>query len=224
MTREDLLPAVVIGPGDTPNASVIWLHGLGADGHDFEPLVPELGFADSDRVRFIFPHAPRRPVTINGGMVMPAWYDITDFDLERHVERADLDQSRAQVEAWMAHERSLGVSSDQIVLAGFSQGGAIALYAGLLQEERPAGIMALSCYHPLPELIADAAAGEDPLPIFIGHGTEDPVVPMMLAERTAEALRAQGFAPAWHSYPMPHSVCPEEVRDIAAWLRSVLID
>jgi len=217
---EELLPAVIVGPSEKPNASVIWLHGLGADGHDFEPIVPELGFSKDERIRFVFPNAPMRPVTINYGKVMRAWYDITALGNARAFERSHLDESKEQVEAWIAHERGLGVEPDRIVLAGFSQGGAIALYAGLQQEEALAGIMALSSYHPTPELIAGAPVKG--VPVFIGHGTEDDIVPVALAEKSAEALRENGFDPEWHTYPIFHGVSADEVRDIALWLRSTI--
>jgi phospholipase/carboxylesterase len=216
---EALLPAVEIDPPEPPKASVIWLHGLGADGHDFEPIVPELRLPKSAGVRFVFPHAPMRPVTINQGFVMRAWYDIKTMNLERHVEEEDLEGSRRQLEAWIAHEKSSGIASERIVVAGFSQGGAIALYTGLQHEERLGGILALSCYHPLPELIRERASDENRgVPIFLGHGTHDPIVPVGLAEATVETLRANDYEPEWHTYPMPHSVCAEEVRDIGEWL------
>lgn len=220
---DDLLPAVVHEPSTEPRASIIWLHGLGADGHDFGPIVPELGIRDDAGVRFVFPHAPARPVTLNGGMVMRAWYDIRGLDFERDVPEEDLETSRAQLEAWIDHERGLGVKSERIVVAGFSQGGAIALYAGLPHAERLGGILALSCYHPalarLDELIAPANRD---VPVFMAHGTQDPIVPLDLAQRTVAALGERGLSPEWHTYPMTHSVSPEEVRDIARWLSETL--
>lgn len=218
---EALLPAVEIAPAGSPRASVLWLHGLGADGHDFEPIVPELGFTPDAGVRFVFPHAPRRPVTINGGMVMRAWYDIKTLDLERSVDEEEIDVSRRQLEAWIEHEKEAGVPAERIVVAGFSQGGAIALVTGLEHEARLAGILALSCYHPLPHRIAPSEESRRP-PIFMAHGTQDPVVPIALAEMTLARLREQGHDPEWHRYPMPHSVSAEEVRDVARWLRRVL--
>ena len=201
-----LLDAVEIKPHVDPKASVIWLHGLGADGNDFPPMVPALGIPMDAGVRFIFPHAPMRSVTINGGMTMRAWYDIKSMDLDRHVEQEHLEESRGQVEAWIAHERELGIPSDKIVLAGFSQGGAIlprrrdrALH-GIAMRREAGGIMALSCYHPMAELIETRAseANRD-VPIFMAHGTTDPVVPIRLAEGTIEKLRANGYQPEWHS-------------------------
>ncbi len=222
MTSE-LLPAVELNPSSEPKASVIWLHGLGADGHDFGPVVPELHIPKTASVRFVFPHAPMRPVTINGGAVMRAWYDIKTLDLERHVEEAHLEESREQLEAWIAHERALGIPSEKIVVAGFSQGGAIVLFAGLQAKERLGGILALSCYHPLPNLIKERASEANrAVPIFMGHGSQDPVVPIHLAEGTVATLEENGYDVAWHSYPMPHSVSPQEIADIGSWLRPLL--
>ncbi len=239
---EELLPAVEIDPPGEVKASVIWLHGLGADGHDFESIVPELRLPPSAGVRFVFPHAPKRPVTINGGMVMRAWYDIKTLELERHVDREDLEASRLQLEAWVTHELDAGVPSDKIVVAGFSQGGAIALYAGvpgpspgrarasrgapsLSQRERGrlGGILALSCYHPLREPIAsESTEANRTVPIFMGHGSFDPVVPLSLAEATVETLGENGYDVEWHTYAMPHSVSAEEIGDVGRWLSARL--
>jgi phospholipase/carboxylesterase len=217
--NEALLPAVELDPGGTPRASVIWLHGLGADGHDFEPLVPELGLPRESGVRFVFPHAPLRPVTINGGFVMRAWYDIKSLNLDRMVEEEDFEISRRQLEAWIRHERELGIPSERIVVAGFSQGGAIALYTGLQYEERLSGILALSCYHPLLPLIRERGSKANAsVPIFMAHGTQDPIVPLALAEATIEVLRECGYEPEFRTYSMPHSVSAEEIRDIARFL------
>jgi len=216
---EELLPAVEIDPDGPPLASVIWLHGLGADGHDFEPIVPELGLPRDARVRFVFPHAPMRPVTINGGYVMRAWYDIKTLDLDRMVEEEDLEASRRQLEAWIRHEEASGVPFERIVVAGFSQGGAIALYGGLQFEKRLAGIVALSCYHPLPHLIGERSSKANAkIPVFMAHGTYDPIVPVPLAEATVATLREHGYEPEWRTYPMPHSVSAEEIRDIGRFL------
>jgi phospholipase/carboxylesterase len=217
--NEALLPAVEIAPRGEPKASVIWLHGLGADGHDFEPIVPELGLPRDAGIRFVFPHAPMRSVTINGGFVMRAWYDIKTLDLERMVDESALETSRLQLEAWIRHEEASGVPSERIVVAGFSQGGAIALYGGLQLERRLAGIVALSCYHPLPHLIRERSSKANAgIPIFMGHGTYDPIVPLPLAEATVGILRACGYAPVWRTYPMPHSVSAEEISDIGRFL------
>ena len=203
MSRE-LLDAVEIQPDGTPQASVIWLHGLGADGNDFPPMVPALGIPMDAGVRFVFPHAPMRPVTINGGMTMRAWYDIKSMDLDRHVEAEHLEESREQLEAWIAHERELGIPSEKIVLAGFSQGGAIVLYAGLQCGETLGGIMALSCYHPMGELIETRASEANrSVPIFMAHGTMDPVVPIHLAEGTIE-----NYGPTATTPNGTHTRCP----------------
>jgi phospholipase/carboxylesterase len=216
---EALLEAVEIDPDGRPNASVIWLHGLGADGHDFEPIVPELRLPESARARFVFPHAPLRPVTINAGYVMRAWYDIKTLDLDRMVEEDDLERSRQALEAWIRHEAASGVPFDRIVVAGFSQGGAIALYGGLQFEERLAGILALSCYHPLSRCIQERrSAANERIPIFMAHGTQDPVVPISLAEATVGALLEAGYEPEWRTYRMAHSVSAEEVHDIGRFL------
>jgi phospholipase/carboxylesterase len=216
---EPRLPAVEIDADGPPRSSVIWLHGLGADGHDFEPVVPALGLPRDARVRFVFPHAPMRPVTINGGYVMRAWYDIKTLDLDRMVEEEDLETSRRQLEAWIRHEEALGVPCERIVVAGFSQGGAIALYSGLQFEKRLAGIVALSCYHPLPYLIRERSSKANAeVPLFMAHGTYDPIVPLPLAEATVATLREQGYEPEWRTYPMPHSVSPEEIADIGRFL------
>jgi phospholipase/carboxylesterase len=217
--NEPLLSAVEIDPEGPPTASVIWLHGLGADGHDFEPIVPELRLPHQARVRFVFPHAPMRPVTINGGHVMRAWYDIKTLDLGRHVAEEDLETSRRQLEAWIRHERATGIPPERIVVAGFSQGGAIALYGGLPFEERLGGIVALSCYHPVPHRIREASTKVNAgIPIFMAHGTHDPIVPLSLAETTVEALREGGYEPEWRTYPMPHSVSPQEISDLSRFL------
>ncbi len=216
---ETLLPAVEIDPHGGPRASVIWLHGLGADGHDFEPIVPELRLPPEARVRFVFPHAPMRPVTINGGHVMRAWYDVKTPDLDRMVEEEDLETSRRQLEAWIRHEEASGVPSERIVLAGFSQGGAIALYGGLQCERRLAGIVALSCYHPLPHIIRERSSKANAVvPVFMAHGAYDPLVPLALAEATVAALRECGYEPEWRTYPLPHSVSAEEIGDVGRFL------
>ncbi|HKT31065.1 MAG TPA: dienelactone hydrolase family protein [Gammaproteobacteria bacterium] len=219
----DLLECVEVETGASPVASVIWLHGLGADGHDFEPIVPELRMPASLPLRFVFPHAPRRPVTLNNGYVMRAWFDLTKIGLNQPRDRAGMQASRDAVEALIARENQRGIPAARIVLAGFSQGGAVALYTGLQYRERLAGIMALSTYLPFNEgfefHLSAANAGA---PIFWGHGTQDPVVPVQLGEHTRDALTALGCAVVWHTYPMPHAVCPEEVSHIRSWLLSVL--
>ena len=222
-----LLDAVELETGPGPRASVIWMHGLGADGHDFEPIVPELSLPAAP-IRLVFPHAPQRPVTINGGMRMPAWYDILDPSLDPASRREDaqgIRESQAQVEALVARELARGVPASRIVLAGFSQGGAIALHAGLRHAQRLAGIMALSTYLPLQStLAAEASAANRDVPVFMAHGLADPVVVPLRATASRDLLRGAGYAVQWHEYPMPHAVCAEEIADIGAWLRTVLPD
>jgi phospholipase/carboxylesterase len=209
--------------GPQPQASVIWLHGLGADGSDFVPIIPELALPRDLAIRFVFPHAPVRPVTINNGMRMRAWYDIAATDLTNRADVAGVKQSASAVEALIERERSRGVPPEKIVLAGFSQGGAIALYAGLRYRLRLAGIMALSTYLIGPDTLAtDASPDNRRVPIFMAHGTADPVVRFAWGEASKRLLEAQGYAIEWHSYPMEHSVCIEEVRDIGTWLARVV--
>lgn len=216
----EYLPALEFGPEEA-QASIVWLHGLGADGHDFAPIVPELGLGDA--VRFVFPHAPHRPVTLNGGYVMRAWYDLTAIQADAPEDAAGIAASAEQVEALIARERDRGVAESRIVLAGFSQGGAIALHAGLRRTGRLAGILALSTYLPLRDrLAAEAAPDARATPILMCHGTEDPIVPLSLGETSARVLRETGYEVEWRTYPMPHSVCPEELADIGRWLRRVL--
>ena len=217
----DLLETIEIETGREPRAAVIWLHGLGADGHDFEPIVPELGMpATAPGVRFVFPHAPVQPVTINGGAVMRAWYDVTG---DGRQDAAGIRSSQARVEALIARERARGVAARSIVLAGFSQGGAIALQTGLRHPERLAGILALSTYLPLPDTVADEAhAANRGVPIFMSHGIQDALIPLSWATRSRDHLVTLGYAVEWREYPMPHSVCAEEIEDVGVWLRSVL--
>jgi phospholipase/carboxylesterase len=215
----DLLQHVEIATGPAPKGSVIWMHGLGADGWDFVPIVRELPLPEGLDLRFIFPHAPTRPVTINNGYVMRAWYDIALQDLARKPDERGIRESQAQVEALIAREKSRGVAADRIVLAGFSQGGAIALQAGLRHAESLGGIVALSTYLTLQDsLEREAAAANRRTPIFMAHGTQDPIVPIDLAEASRKVLEARGYAVEWHGYPMQHSVCPEEVEHLGAWL------
>jgi len=218
----ELLESIELQTGPHPEAAVIWMHGLGADGSDFVPIVPELGQLPR-AVRFVFPHAPMRPVTINAGYVMRAWYDIKALAIDRREDEVGVRASHALVETLIARERSRGIPVERLVLAGFSQGGAIALFTGLRQPERLAGIMALSTYVPVAAALAreEQAANHD-TPIFMAHGTEDPVVPYRLGTSSRDLLRELGHAVEWHDYPMPHAVCPDEIADIAAWLARVL--
>jgi phospholipase/carboxylesterase len=216
------LETLEIETGPKPAAAVIWLHGLGADGHDFEPIVPELGLPTSKPVRFIFPNAPQRPVTINMGMRMPAWYDILQLGGGAEDE-AGIRESQAQIGKLIERQKTLGIPARCIVLAGFSQGGAIVLQTGLRYPERLAGLMALSTYLPLAgKLAAERRAINDDLPILMAHGSWDPMIPMARAQQSRNALQALGYRVDWREYPMPHSVCPEEIADIAAFLLKVL--
>ena len=215
--------AVEIETGRNPQVSVIWLHGLGADGHDFEPIVPELVQRSERAVRFVFPHAPIRPVTLNGGYAMRAWYDIIALDRRAEEDVNGIRASQELVTAWIRRENASGIPSERIVLAGFSQGGAMALYSGTRYPERLAGIIGLSCYQPLTgRLDAERLAANQATPIFLAHGMQDPVVIPALGEAACRQLQAAGYAVEWHAYSMPHSVCPQEVTDIATWLRRVL--
>jgi phospholipase/carboxylesterase len=208
--------------GPKPLAAVIWLHGLGADGHDFEPIVPELRLPAAKPVRFIFPHAPQRPVTINGGMRMRAWYDILQMGGGAEDE-AGIRESQAQIEGLISGEVKRGIPHNKIVLAGFSQGGAIVLQTALRRRERLAGVMALSTYLPLSQTLAKERTAESSgLPIFMAHGRFDDMIGMDRAALSRDALQALGYAVEWHEYPMPHSVCPEEIKDIAAFLLRIL--
>ena len=213
--------AVEVNTGDDPVGSVIWLHGLGADGHDFEPIVPELNLPSTLPLRFIFPHAPIRPVTINGGMAMRAWYDILSLDTEGRADATGVQESTAILEALVDNEIERGVAADNIVIAGFSQGGAIAINAALHAKRRLAGLMALSTYIPLPGEI-NASLGHRDLPVFMAHGSFDPMLPMQWGRASADRLVEAGYAVEWHDYPMAHAVCPDEIRDIREWLLSVL--
>jgi len=219
----DLLEAIEIETAASPTCSIIWMHGLGADGHDFVDIVPELGLPARPGIRFVFPHAPMRPVTINAGYVMRAWYDIRDDGGTRREDPAGVRASQKSIEALLEREKARGVPARSIVLAGFSQGGAMALHTALRYGERLAGIMALSCSLPLADTLgAEASPANRDVPIFMAHGTHDPMIPMARAMRAREVLSGLGYRLEWHEYAMQHSVCLEEVRDISAWLGSVL--
>lgn len=216
------LETVECSTGENPEFSVIWLHGLGADGHDFEPIVPELDLGGRS-VRFVFPHAPVRPVTLNGGMPMRAWFDILSLDRQGRPDEQGIRTSAAQVEALIQKENARGIPSERIVLAGFSQGGAIALHQGLRRAEGLAGIMALSTYLPLADsLEAEASQAASKIPLFMAHGRQDPVLPFAWGKQACERLVTGGYAVQWHAYDMPHAVCAQEINDIGAWLRTVL--
>jgi phospholipase/carboxylesterase len=210
-----------------PDSSVIWLHGLGADGHDFEAIVPELRLAPDAALRFVFPHAPVRPVTINGGMRMRAWYDIRTFDRDGPQDEVGIRESAVLLERLVERERQRGSSYDRIVVAGFSQGGAIALHTALRYRERLAGLVGLSTWLPMAQSFREEVAGSPDiagreLPVFMAHGSFDPVLPIELGRSSKDALEHAGFTVEWREYPMAHAVCPEEIAAIAAWLQKVL--
>ena len=217
---------VEIEPAAAATGSVIWLHGLGADGHDFEPIVPELRLPDDLALRFVFPHAPMRPVTINGGATMRAWYDIVSLDKSGPQDEAGIRDSAASLNALVERERERGVPYHRMVLAGFSQGGAIALHTALRFAPRLAGLMALSTWLPLGQTLATEVADNDAaqsreLPVFLAHGSFDPMLTIDLGHTSRAALEELGFNVEWHEYPMAHSVCAEEIRDIRSWLLRV---
>ena len=223
---EPLLPCVEIEPsGAEASRCVIWLHGLGADGHDFEPVVPHLGLDPALGVRFVFPHAPAMPVTLNGGMMMPSWYDIEEVDLRRSHDESGVRRSAAQVRALIERERARGVPAERVVLAGFSQGGAVALFEGLRHPRRLAGIMALSTYLVCEEaLLSERSEANADVPVFQAHGSHDPMVGFDRGRDARDRLRELGHPVEWHDYPMQHQVCAEELEDIGAWLGRVLAD
>jgi len=219
---EDLLEAIEIETAPSPSRAVIWLHGLGADGHDFVDVVPALGLRDTP-LRFVFPHAPMMAVTINHGMVMRAWYDVRGDAGVRREDEPGVRASQARIEALIAREKARGVAAERLVLAGFSQGGAMALHTGLRHPERLAGVMALSCFLPLADRVAaEASAANRDVPIFMAHGTHDPLIPLARAVQARDTLVSLGYRVEWHQYPMPHSVCDAEVLDIADWLGRIL--
>ena len=219
----DLLASIELETRPDPDAAVIWMHGLGADGSDFVPIVEELDLTGDRGIRFIFPHAPMRPVTIIGGAVMRAWYDIVGSDLTNRGDERGIRDSQERIEQLIAREKSRGIAASRLVLAGFSQGGVIALQTGLRHPERLAGIMALSTYLALPQTLAsEAHAANAGVPIFMAHGTGDSMIRPEWADSSRRALEAQGYPVEWHTYPMQHSVCIEEVRDIGGWLKRVV--
>ena len=222
-----LLESVEVATGPNPSATVIWMHGLGADGYDFVPIVKELdvntlpGLAGG--VRFIFPHAPMRPVTINNGMVMRAWYDIKRVDLVRQEDDAGLRASQAECEKLIANEVARGIPKNRIVVGGFSQGGAVTLQAGLRHADRLAGLMVLSSYLPLAAHVAgESSKANKDVPIFMTHGIHDPVISLERATTSRDQLSGLGYQVEWHDYPMEHSVCLEEIADLRAWFGKVL--
>ncbi|HEY3325768.1 MAG TPA: alpha/beta fold hydrolase [Novimethylophilus sp.] len=221
MEKSAMLDAIEICSGASPEASVIWLHGLGADGGDFAPMAEELALPMV--VRFIFPHAPGMPVTVNNGWVMPAWYDIYSLDIAGAQDETGIRASQAGIEALIAREKTRGVDSAHIVLAGFSQGGAVALQTALRHKDRLGGVVALSTYLPLHDsLQAESSEANRTLPIFMAHGRDDTVIPLEAARKSRRRLEAEGYPVEWHEYPMPHSVCGAEVDDIREFLLRIL--
>lgn len=219
---QPLLPHVLAGNTDNPQLTIIWMHGLGADGHDFAPIVPQLESQLNAAVKFIFPHAPVRPVTLNNGMSMPAWYDIKSIGTTRDVSMDDMEESRKQIEAFIDAECSTGMRTDQILLAGFSQGGAVAYHTGLRHPTPLAGIVALSGYIPVPCDDGNKyPTANKTMPILVAHGTRDPVVPPVLADQALEHLKEQGFSCSYSTYAMEHSVCSEEIDDIASFINQL---
>ena len=216
-----LIQHIELNTGTNPKGTVIWLHGLGADCWDFVSIVKELGLPDDLPLRFIFPQAPSRPITINNGQVMPGWYDISMAELHRKPDEAGVRQSQAFIEQLIARENERGIPADKIIIAGFSQGGAIALQTGLRYREALGGIMALSTYLTLEDSFAvEATIANANIPILMAHGTQDPLIPLSLAMSSRAKLEARGYKVEWREYPMPHSVCMEEVADISVWIQA----
>lgn len=218
-----LLETVEVETSANPTHAVIWLHGLGADGHDFEPIIPELNLPPSAAIRFVFPHAPVRPVTINMNMPMRAWYDIISLDREGQPDEPGIRAAEEQIIALIERENERGIAAENIVLAGFSQGGSLALHTGVRYKETLAGIMGLSTWLPLASKVADELSeANKKTPLFMGHGSFDPVIPQQYGEQSRDTLTALGYQIEWHSYPMEHSVALDEIRDIGRWLTAVL--
>lgn len=223
LDTQSLLPAIEITTGPNPTHTILWMHGLGADGNDFVPIVQALDLPPATPIRFLFPHAPIQPVTINGGWKMRAWYDIKHNDLSWQEDETGIRNSQRAITALIEHEIQQGVPAERIVLAGFSQGGAMALQTGLRLPHKLAGIMVLSGYLPLPHYLArEALSANISTPIFMAHGTQDPVVPIALASASQQLLLEHHHAVEWHEYPMAHAVCNAELADISRWLRKVL--
>lgn len=219
---KESLETIVVETAPDPTMSIVWMHGLGADGHDFEPLVPELAGPDLPAMRFVFPHAPVRPVTLNNGYRMRAWYDLVGIDRRAREDGEGIKGSAAAIGALLRAENARGVPSERIVVAGFSQGGAMALQVGTRYPERLAGIIALSCYLPLArEFATERTAANLATPIFLAHGSEDPVVPFGFGAESRQILEGTGYKVEWHAYRMPHSLCAEEVADVRAFLKKI---
>ncbi len=222
----DTPETVEVGGGETPDGTVIWLHGLGADGHDFEPIVPELKLGDHANIRFVFPHAPLRPVTINGGMSMRAWYDVISLDRSGPQDETGIRESAASLLQLIEREKARGVDTNRIVIAGFSQGGAIAMHTAMRFPDRLAGLMALSTWMPLASMIDDEVVKNPQsqpreLPVLMVHGCFDPILPIAAGQHARGIMQQAGFTVQWHEYPMAHAVCAEEIAEIRSWLVNV---
>ena len=216
-----LLPAIEYETQPDPDASVIWLHGLGADGNDFAPIVPELRLPESMAIRFIFPHAPSIPVTVNGGFVMPAWYDILEMNIDRKVDTAQLMKSAANIDTFIARELKRNINSKRIIMAGFSQGGAVAYQVALSHKLPLGGLLAMSTYFATVDSINLSAANKE-IPIKIQHGIHDPVVPEPLGQKATTQLVKLGYSVNYQNYPMEHAVCPQQISDISLWFQEIL--
>jgi phospholipase/carboxylesterase len=220
---ESALECVIVETGPKPSFTIIWMHGLGADGHDFEPLVPELLEKDFPSLRFVFPHAPVRPVTINNGYSMRAWYDIVAIDRRSAEDAAGIQASADAIGSLIKREHAAGIPSSRIAIAGFSQGGAMALHVATRSEEKFAGVIALSCYLTLAKQFAmERSSANLATPLFMAHGQQDPVVPFALGEDSKRVLEGTGYKVEWHAYPMPHSLCEAEVADLRAFLKRIV--
>lgn len=218
-----MLDCITLEPPTPANACVIWMHGLGADANDFVPLVPELGLPAAHSIRFVFPNAPTMPVTINGGYVMRAWYDIASAEIDKRADEGGVRRSQAAITELIADQNAKGIASDRIVLAGFSQGGVIALQTALRYPDKLAGVVALSTYLACVNTLGtESSAANRDLPIFMVHGVMDPVIPLSLAKLSRAHLETHGYKVEWHEYGMPHSVCAEEVEDISVFLKRIL--
>ncbi len=214
-----LLPCEIIEHGKTPEHCMIWLHGLGANGHDLLPLHQDFQYAWGSHTRFVFPHAPTRSVTVNDGCPMPAWYDVFHREINQQMDHEGIGNSHQSIQAIIDHQITQGIAANKIILAGFSQGGAMAAYTGLRQAQPLAGIIALSCYQLFPEEVAK----HSPQHLFIGHGAFDPVVPLFLGERLRDSLMQQGHQVQWHQYPMEHTISPQEISDIRRWCENLRV-
>ena len=223
LQSNDLLPTNKIETGTHPTHSIIWMHGLGADGHDFVPIVKALDLGPGVHIRFIFPHAPMRSITINNGYVMRAWYDIYNNTLNHQEDEIGIRDSQREIDKLIDHEILSGIKHENIILAGFSQGGAMALHNGLRKKNKLAGILALSCYLPLTNaLLTEVQSANFAIPIFMAHGKRDYVVPISLAEASRDFLLDANYEIEWHEYSMEHTVCVEEIADISSWIKRIV--